>query len=104
MRPLFLFLLLIFLVLFFFSFSFVFFLAKKPLLAFVSGFNKRCFLRSRCSMEMWCPDDTGRDSWDWFGPPTWESMIQLPSVAWDLPACQNGASPDCIIVVVSETT
>ena len=30
-----------------------------PLLAFVSGFNKRCFFRSRCSMEMcvlttWC--------------------------------------------------
>ena len=23
----------------------------------------------RCSMEMWCPDDIGRDSWDWVGPP-----------------------------------
>ena len=22
-------------------------------------------------MEMWCPDDTGRDSWDWVGPPDW---------------------------------
>ena len=32
------------------------------LLAVVSEFN--CFLRSRCSMEMWCPDDIGRDSWD----------------------------------------
>ena len=30
-----------------------------PLPALVSRFNKRCFLRSRCSMEMWCPDDTG---------------------------------------------
>ena len=30
---------------------------------------KRCFLHSRCSMEMWCPDDVGRDSWDWVGPP-----------------------------------
>ena len=20
-------------------------------------------------MEMWCPDDIGRDSWDWVGPP-----------------------------------
>ena len=39
------------------------------LLALVSDFN--CFLRSRCSMEMWCPDDRGRDSWDWFGPPAW---------------------------------
>ena len=38
------------------------------LLASVSEFNKRCFLRSRCSMEMWCPDDIGRD---WVGPPAW---------------------------------
>ena len=37
------------------------------LLALVSEFN--CFLRGRCSMEMWCPDDVGRDSWDWVGPP-----------------------------------
>ena len=22
-------------------------------------------------MEMWCLDDTGRDSWDWVGPPAW---------------------------------
>ena len=35
------------------------------MLALVSEFN--CFLRSRCSMEMWCPDDIGRDSWDWVG-------------------------------------
>ena len=27
------------------------------MLALVSEFN--CFLRSRCSMEMWCPDDIG---------------------------------------------
>ena len=40
-------------------------------LAFVSGFNKRCFLRSRSSLEMWCLDDIGRDSWDWVGPPAW---------------------------------
>ena len=40
------------------------------LLAFVSEFN--CFLRGRCSMEMWCPDDIGRDSWDWVGLPAWE--------------------------------
>ena len=39
------------------------------MLALVSEFN--CFLRSRCSMEMWCPDDIGRDSWDWVGPPAW---------------------------------
>ena len=29
-------------------------------------------------------------------------MIQLPRVAWKLLACKNGASPDCIIVVVSD--
>ena len=40
------------------------------LLASVSEFY--CFLPCRCSMEMWCPDDIGRDSWDWVGPPTWE--------------------------------
>ena len=39
------------------------------LLALVSEFN--CFLRCRCSMEMWCPDDRTRDSWDWVGPPAW---------------------------------
>ena len=30
----------------------------------------------------------------------WESMLQPPRVGWTLLACQNGASPDCIIVVV----
>ena len=50
---------------------FFFFSKKNPLPAFKSGFNKICFLRSRCSMEMWCRDDTGRASWDWVGPPAW---------------------------------
>ena len=27
-------------------------------------------------------------------------MIQLPRVGWRLVACENGASPDCTIVVV----
>ena len=48
------------------------FFKYMPLPAFVLGFYKRCFLRSRCSMEVWCPDDTGRDSWDWVGPPAQE--------------------------------
>ena len=39
------------------------------LLALVSAFN--CFLSGRCSMDMWCPDDVGRDSWDWVEPPAW---------------------------------
>ena len=54
-----------FLLFFFLYFFQIFFL----LLALVSECN--CFLRSRCSMEMWCPDDIGRDSWDWVGPPAW---------------------------------
>ena len=53
---------------FFFSF-FLYFLQIFFLLALVSEF--KCFLRSRCSMEMWCPYDIGRDSWDWVGPPAW---------------------------------
>ena len=95
-----------------FSFSFFFSLKKNSsflfscisfkyvlLVASVSEFI--CFLRSRCSMEMWCPDDTGQDSWDWVGPPAWgEGMIQLPRVEWKLLACYNGASPDCFNVVV----
>ena len=28
-------------------------------------------------------------------------MLQLPRVGWRLLACENGASPDCIIVVVA---
>ena len=35
---------------------------KMPLLAFLLGLNKRSFLRSRCSMEIWCPDDIRRES------------------------------------------
>ena len=58
-----------------FSFSFSFSVLKNvslfvfSFLAFVSGINKGCFLRGRRSMEMWCPDDIGRDSWDWVKPP-----------------------------------
>ena len=48
---------------------FLYFFQIFLLLALVSEFN--CFLRSRCSMEMWCPDNIGRDSWDWVGPPAW---------------------------------
>ena len=25
-------------------------------------------------------------------------MVQLPRVGWELLACQNGASPDCVVV------
>ena len=65
----------------FFSFTYI------SLLAFVSGFFKICFLRSRCSMEMWCPEDIGRDSWDWVGPPAWD-RARLNSPEWS-----GGSSP-----------
>ena len=82
-----------------FSFFFHFFLKKKSflflffcisfkyvlLLALVSKFN--CFLRSRCSMEMWCPDDIGRDSWDWVGPLAWERAC------FNSPEWGGGSSP-----------
>ena len=67
---------------FFFFFHFCFFLEKLFLL-----FNCRCFLRSRCSMEMWCPDDIGRDSWDWVGPPTWRRAC------FNSPEWSGGSSP-----------
>ena len=56
------------------------------MLALASEFN--CVPHSRCSMEMWCPDDKGRDSWDWVGPPAWErAWFQLTRVGWRLLAC-----------------
>ena len=70
-----------------------------PLQAFVSGLNKICFLRSRCSMEMWCPDDTGRESWDFVGPPAWV-RARFNSPEWRLLACLKRSLPDCIIVAV----
>ena len=59
------------------------------LLALVPKFNFRCILRSRCSTEMWCPEDIGRYSLDWVGPPTRESMIQFPSVGCVTPRKNN---------------
>ena len=53
---------------FFFAFSFKYI----SLLASVSEIYSRCVLCSRCSMKMWRPDDIGRDSQDWVGPPTRE--------------------------------
>ena len=75
------------LVLLFFLFFKVFLYLFFSFLAFVSGFNKRCFLRGRCSMEMWCPDDIGRDSWDWVGPPAWERAC------FNSPEWGGGSSP-----------
>ena len=81
----------------FFHFPCSFFLKKKVssflffcisfkyvlVLALVSEFN--CFLRSRCSMEMWCPDDIGRDGWDWVGPPAWVRHASTPQSGVEAP-------------------
>ena len=64
---------------FLFYISFKYFL----LLALVSEFN--CFVRSRCSMEMWCPGDIGRDSWDWVGPPAWREHASTPQSGVEAP-------------------
>ena len=86
----------LFFYLFFFSFCICRFLPSFNL-----EFNKRCFLRSRCSMDMWCPDDIGRYSWDWVGPPAWErACFNFPEWGGGSSLVKNnGASPDCIIVV-----
>ena len=36
---------------------------------------------------MWCPDDVGRDSWDWVGPPAWERAC------FNSPEWGGGSSP-----------
>ena len=52
-------------------------------------------------MEMWCPDDIWRDSWDWVGPPAWvRACFNSPEWGGGSSPIKNGASPDCIIVVV----
>ena len=67
------------------------------LLTLVSEFN--CFLRSRCSMEMWCPDDIGRDSWDWVGPPAWE-RARFNSPEWGGGSSPVKTEPPQIVFVV----
>ena len=50
---------------------------------------------------MWCPDDIGRDSLDWVGPPAWgRACFNSPGWGGGSSPVKNGASPDCIIVVV----
>ena len=86
---------------FFLKNVFLLFFENMPLLAFVSGKNKRCFLRCRCSMEMWCLDDIVRDSWDWVGPPTWvRACFNSPEWGGGSSPVKNGASPDCTIVLL----
>ena len=36
-------------------------------------------------MEMWCPDDIGRDSWDWVGPPAGGEHASTPKSGVEAP-------------------
>ena len=71
------------------AFIFFFFLFR-----FFIMFGCSCFLRGRCPMEMWCPDDKVAGLGVGHLPDK-ESMIQLPEVGWQLLAAENGTSPDC---------
>ena len=51
-------------------------------------------------MEMWRPDDTGRDSWDWVGPPAWErACFNSPEWGGGSSPVKTEPLPDCIVVV-----
>ena len=83
----------VFFFLFLFSFSFSF--KCMRLQAQVSEFNERCFHRSRCSTEMWCPDDRRRDGWDW-GKRPFNSQCGV-----EAPRQLKTKPPrDCIVVVI----
>ena len=79
---------------------FLYFFPKVSLLASASEFNYRCFLRCRCSMEMWCPDDIGR-----IGPATClgESMIQLSRVGRGSPPVKTEPLQIVIWLLVFKT-
>ena len=48
-------------------------------------------------MEMWCPDDIGRDSWDWVGPLAWGEHASTPQSGVEAPRLlKTEPSPDCL--------
>ena len=67
------------------------------MLALVSEFN--CFLRSRCSMEVWSPDNIGRDSWDWVGPPAW-GRARFNSPEWGGGSAPVKTEPPQIVLLL----
>ena len=58
-----------FISLFFFFLLFLIDIFQFFIAGIESELNCGCFVRSRRSVDM-CPDDMGKDCWDWFGPPT----------------------------------
>ena len=50
-------------------------------------------------MEMWCPDDIGRDSWDWVGPPAWGRAC-FNSLEWGVGSSPVKTEPPQILFVV----
>ena len=88
---------------FFFFFSFLFSRFSYPfltkILLFLHLFIARISIRVLLQMfppqsVLWCPDDMGRDGWDWVGPPTGREHDSCPrSGVWRL-----GTSPHCIVI------
>ena len=50
-------------------------------------------------MEMWCPDDMGRDSWDWVGPPAWWSAC-FKSPKWAAPRLLKTEPPQIVLLLL----
>ena len=51
-------------------------------------------------MEMWCPDDIGRDSWDWVGPPAWGEHASTPQSGVEAPRLLETESPQIAFFVI----
>ena len=62
------------------------------------------YLIASCSMEMWCPDDIGWESWDWVGPPAWErACFNSPEWGGGLSRSRKKKERPQIVVVVVTT-
>ena len=73
----------------FFIFFFSFFQKKKCLSLLFSSISFKYVLLLALVSEFKCgvPDDIGRDSWDWVGPPAWERAC------FNSPEWGGGTSP-----------
>ena len=52
-------------------------------------------------MEIWCLDDTGRDSWDWVGPPAW-GRASFNSPEWGGGSSPVKTEPPQIVLLLHE--